>query len=523
MTIPESPPTPGRRSVVAGAVWAVPTITVLAAAPAFAVSGSVTSVSGADGTYRTKSATLLLSLSPAPDTALTTGDVAAVYGDPLTTTTGFVEVSRTGTGPTSSAVYRLSLATTSTPAPDTIAVSGTILGYGRIPATTITLSRAGLPDATFASPSSLDANAGIAAIAVQPDGKILLGGTFTSYGGTSVGKIVRLNANGTLDSDFLAKVGTAAGTTSASSTITVLALQSDGKILVGGSFTAFSGVPARGLVRLSSDGSVDTSFADGYATVFASGAVTINALGLQSDGRIIAGGTFLRSGTPTLRNVLRLEPSGALEPSFTMNGASVGDTVRAIAVAADDSVVLGGRFAAHILRLLSTGKIDTAFSANRGGKGFNPASSTLTQVTALAVQADGAIVVGGTFVGYNATATGVNGIARLSSDGRLDAAFTQKVGSAFSSSARINALAVQSDGAIVVGGSFSAFNGTSGLNRLLRLRSTGSLDDGFRVSLGTGFDAEVLAVSASTSTALVGGIFTTLDGVAARGVTRIRV
>ena len=124
------------------------------------------------------------------------------------------------------------------------------------------------------------------ALAVQADGKILVGGDFTTLGGGGTGtttrnRIGRLNPDGTLDTSF---------DPGANSTVLALAVQADGKILVGGFFTTLGGggtgtTTRNNIGRLNPDGTLDTSFDPG-----ANG--NVNALAVQADGKILVGGQF---------------------------------------------------------------------------------------------------------------------------------------------------------------------------------------------------------------------------------------
>ncbi|MEY3470703.1 MAG: hypothetical protein RLZZ223_53, partial [Candidatus Parcubacteria bacterium] len=117
-------------------------------------------------------------------------------------------------------------------------------------------------------------------LALQSDGKILVGGDFTSYQGVGANYIIRLNSDGSRDTSF--NLGTGFNDSIAS-----LALQSDGKILVGGWFSNYNGDTVNRIVRLNSNGSIDSSFNIG--TGFNG---SVYSLALQSDGKILVGGYF---------------------------------------------------------------------------------------------------------------------------------------------------------------------------------------------------------------------------------------
>ena len=227
------------------------------------------------------------------------------------------------------------------------------------------------------------------ALAVQADGKILVGGDFSKLGGGGTGtttrnRIGRLNADGSIDASL---------NPNPNSYVYAFALQPDGKILVGGAFST----PRLFAFRLNGDGSLDASFdpgADGE----------IYAVAVQADGKILVGGYFSKLG-----------------------GGGVGTTTRK-----------------HVGRLNANGSLDT---------GFNPGASG--PVLTLAVQADGKILVGGSFatLGGGGSGTSRSDIGRLNADGSVDASFNPGANS------NLNALAVQPDGKILVGGAFTMLGG----------------------------------------------------------------
>jgi uncharacterized delta-60 repeat protein len=179
------------------------------------------------------------------------------------------------------------------------------------------------------------ANGNITAIVVQPDGKIMVAGNFTMLGGGATGTtprnyIGRLNADGTLDSSF---------DPGANGTINVLALQPDGKILVGGLFTTLggggTGTTARyNIGRLTASGSLDISFDPGASDEVA-------ALAVQADGKILVGGRFTELGSATRNHIGRLNANGTVDTSFDP-GAN--NAVGSLALQTDGKIVAGGLF-----------------------------------------------------------------------------------------------------------------------------------------------------------------------------------
>jgi uncharacterized delta-60 repeat protein len=235
-------------------------------------------------------------------------------------------------------------------------------------------------------------NSGVSSIAVQSDGKVLIGGAFTAYNGTSRGRVARLNSDGSLDTGFLA---TGAGS---DSSVYSVAVQSDGKVLIGGAFTAYNGTSRGRVARLNSDGSLDTSF-------LATGAGAngnVYSIALQSDGKVLIGGDFSTYNGTSRGYVARLNSDGSLDTSFLATGAGADISVNAVAMQSDGKILIGGWFTTYngasrgsVARLNSDGSLDTGFLAT--GAGAN------NYVNSIAVQSDGKVLIGGGFITYNGT------------------------------------------------------------------------------------------------------------------------
>ncbi len=307
----------------------------------------------------------------------------------------------------------------------------------------------GKVDATFVPPEFDNA---IRALAVQSDGKVVVGGDFVRVNGVLRNRLVRLNSDGSLDPTF--NPGTAAN-----STVLALVIQPDGRVLVGGSFTAFAGSLRDFLVRLNADGSIDTGFLTrGMSS-------TVNVLALQGDGKIAIGGTF----TTGYKDI---------NGNFTTRS--------------------------RLARINADGTLDTA---------YNPAPNGT--VNALALQTDGKLVVGGLFT--SAAATTVGNIVRLNSDGSADMAFTTATGTGFNST--VSALTLLVNGQILAGGSFTSHNGVT-VNRFARLTSNGARDAGF---LTLGFTSTVNAIGVLPSQRMiVGGLFSSFLNPSNAATTRLR-
>ncbi|MEQ1932815.1 MAG: choice-of-anchor D domain-containing protein [Fimbriimonadaceae bacterium] len=364
-------------------------------------------------------------------------------------------------------------------------------------------------DANIAGGFSVDSTT------VQPDGKIIIAGDFTSVLGVPRSCIARLNADGSLDMGFDPKAG---------GPIHCVAVQSDGKILIGGGFTtlqpngAASTTTRQYIARLHSDGSLDTSF-----DPKASG--TVWCLAVQEDGRILLGGGFFTlqpNGAASATSrwfVARLNFDGSLDTGFDPHANSQVDS---IVVQADGKILLGGNFTTlqpngaasattrnRIARLNFNGSLDPGFDPNANDS-----------VLSLALQADGKILLGGRFTTLQpngaASATTRKYIARVNSDGSLDTGFDPKAG------LYVESVAVQTDGKILLGGSFFTLqpNGAPSATArqyVARVNADGTLDSAFDPKANGGHVGSV-ALQADGKV-LLGGGFDRLQPNGAAGTT----
>jgi uncharacterized delta-60 repeat protein len=178
----------------------------------------------------------------------------------------------------------------------------------------IRLSSGGTVDSTFQIGSGF--NSTVRGITIQKNGKILVGGDFTSYSGVTRNKMVRLNSDGSIDGNFLMGTGISGGL----NYVYNFYEQTDGKILVAGSFTSYNGVSRNKLVRLTSGGTVDNTFQIG--TGFNTGATHINCV--QSNGKILIGGSFTSYSGVTKNRIVRLDFTGATDNSFGVTSGTTG-------------------------------------------------------------------------------------------------------------------------------------------------------------------------------------------------------
>lgn len=344
------------------------------------------------------------------------------------------------------------------------------------------------------------ANGTVKTIAVQPDGKALIGGNFSAYQYISRNRIARLLKNGRLDTGFAPSQG-------ANGPVNAIAIQADGKILIGGSFTSFDNKPGSYLVRLNPNGQYDNTFhaLDKWDTN-----AEVNDILVQPDGKIIVGGYFKKVDGLPYKSLVRLNADGTVDSSFQpifpysiVHKLGLLPSGQVLA-AGNIFYIQNGNYYTEMLRVNTDGSIDTTFD--------KPYDS---EIFTFAVQPDGKIITGSgredvqfSYVGY---------IRRYYADGPTDSTFAQGATNYADHLMSIRTLSVLPNGEILAGGCFSKFNDASA-NNVVLLNANGTVDVQF-----TG-DANAPVYASKTLTgdkALLGGAFNRYNGMARNGITRI--
>lgn len=357
-------------------------------------------------------------------------------------------------------------------------------------------------------------NSGVYSANFGSDGKIIAGGSFTTYNNTSINKIARLDTSGILDSTFRTGTGFS---NAGGATVYSMALHADGRIVAVGNFSTYDGKARNNIARIFADGKIDLSL-----NMFTGFNATVRAIAWQKDGKIIAVGDFKFFNGVERSGIARLNTDGTLDTNFNI-GSGINYNqfyagVYSVAIQRDGKILVGGDFfgyngknVGNLIRLLSNGTLDTTFNAGNGaGAGI---------IRSIVLQQDGKIIIGGSFISYNGTFT--NKIARINTDGTRDITFN--TGSGFKSGFDnvVMALAIQDDGKILVGGGFSSYKDTFFNNRIVRLNTNGSLDAGFNYK--TGFNAGINAIAIQDDgKILVGGSFTNFNSVSRLRIARIK-
>jgi uncharacterized delta-60 repeat protein len=305
--------------------------------------------------------------------------------------------------------------------------------------------------------------------AIQSDGKIIIGGFFNSYDGQSVNNLARLNADGTLDQSFSTGLGP-------DDAVFCIAIQSDGKIIIGGEFSTYNGVASNNIARLNSDGTLDQNFNSGaYPT---GPGDEVHAITIQNDGKLLIGGLFSNYDNTPSKGIARVDADGTLDPSFDPgNGIEHSNYARIfeIKVQNDGKILIGGEFDSYngnnrrgIARLNSDGSLDQTFDP--GGGVY--ASSTNYFVRGIELRQDGKILIAGSFIYYNGELA--SNITLLDTDGT-----SADLNNDIKTFGKVYSLATQDDYKVIIGGAMSSVNGNSAPSFVARLNEDLTLDESF--------------------------------------------
>ncbi len=351
------------------------------------------------------------------------------------------------------------------------------------------------------------------AIAIQPDGKILIGGLFSDVEGRTRDNFARLNADGRLDRSTNLNQGSGPG-----GTVTSICLQPDDKILIAGAFGTVNGQVRRRIARFNPDGRLEGigTFDPGTGANAA-----INCMIVQPDGKILIAGTFTLFNDQLRNRVARLNPNGSLESLGSFDpGVGVDGPVFGLALQPDGKIIIAGAFKFvngqprnGVARLNPDGSLE-------GSDTFNPGrgiTGGMTTVYCVTVQADGKILLGGDFTHVNNQAR--SNFARLNSDGSVENIVTFNPGNGPNS--RVLSIVEQADKKLLLGGHFTTVNGQS-RRRIARVYSNGSLEgtDGFDAGSGPNNLVNGIAIQ-DDGKIVIGGRFTSVNGYPSTLIARL--
>lgn len=345
-------------------------------------------------------------------------------------------------------------------------------------------------------------NGGIFAMVLQSDGKIVVGGNFTSFNGISgINRLARLNIDGSLDTEFASNIGYGFN-----NTVRTIALQQDGGLLVGGDFTEVNTYSHNHMTRLDSTGTVDWYLCQNMGIGFGN---NVNTIVLQPDGKILVGGKFESYHVTTRYCFIRLNPDLTVDPLLIAGiGYQNSDFpslayVDNICLFDDGKIAVSGNFNKKKWTSTVTWNCYQNFDIITPNDYFLGADFN-SPIKKMFLKSNGDLLVGGGFSNVDGISTlplgriinnypdysyspinidvasyganffieqlnnkiivGGNSFYRLTSNHQIDNTFN--VGTGFNN--EINAMALQQDGKILVAGGFSSYNGTT-VNGLVRL------------------------------------------------------
>ena len=286
-------------------------------------------------------------------------------------------------------------------------------------------------------------------------------GSFTGYNSTSYGRIVKLLPNGDVDTSF----NTGTGFNSNLYGFQSIHKQNDGKILATGDFTSFSGTARNRIARLNTDGSLDTSLVVGTGfNSFTSG------IDVDSQGRIIVCGSYDSYSGVTSQRIIRLTSGGTINYSTSTNGFN--NVTNSVVINSDDSIYVGGYFSTYsgitsnrIIKLTSGFTVDSSFNV---GAGLN--SNTSNQPVGLVSDVNDGVYAYGYFTTYSGISA--NRLVRLLSTGQINEEWF--IGTGFNNTHIFNVEKVLGD-KLLVRGEFTQFNGLSVPNGFIVLNADGSI------------------------------------------------
>jgi uncharacterized delta-60 repeat protein len=378
---------------------------------------------------------------------------------------------------------------------------------------------------SFNHASTTGAEDAVFAIAIQKDKKVLIAGDFVQYNGVNRDKIARLNADGTLDNSF--NIGNVQGDAADSNAyIHKLLIQQNGKILVGGNFSYINGHPHTLLARLNSNGSLDESFKAQITRLYDYNYSRISAIVQQPDGKILVGVSrqYLFESWDYEPILYRLNVDGSIDPSFMVYDAfqSYND-ITCIAVQADGKILVGGTLPVssgeltynNIVRLNKNGTVDNTFS-----KSGMASLGTDEEVKDIHIMPNGKIILAGHFRYYNGSV--VTPVIRLDAKGLLDKTFRAPASLFKSKAFELTPIAADSSNVYI---GFCSLTGTTLWTRhtvLYKLKANGALDSTYNTGDGANSIIYAMALDANNQL-LIGGSFTSFNGVGKNHIARLTV
>ncbi|MCR5860863.1 T9SS type A sorting domain-containing protein [Flavobacterium sp. J372] len=378
-----------------------------------------------------------------------------------------------------------------------ILITGTFSSVNGIPQKNFTrLNTNGSVDTTFNMGTGF--NQATSSAVAQPDGKIIVVGHFTSYNTTYINKIIRLNPDGSVDPTLTYGSGSSFYYQGAAFDVKLLP---SGKILVIGTEDLYvhNNLMRRGIVRLNSNGSYDTTFSvQSFTPAIQEG---FTEFAVQPDGKILV----YKEGYPEAdsQNYYRLNSDGSKDTSFTSTMVYLYGHVNRLIVQPDGKIIIGGPYRNPITgitrnvmhRVNSDGSLDISFMPNHGAN---------NKVFRSFVQQDGKILLIGSFTTYQDQYA--PGMARVDINGNLDTSFA--IDPSIKIVDNVDAYPVikqQADGKILIAGTGYTVNGV--VKNIIRLHANGTIDQSFDCMPGNILDFEILSDGKIIASGIAGSFY----------------
>ena len=353
--------------------------------------------------------------------------------------------------------------------------------------------------------SGVGADQRISESKLQNDGSIIICGSFVNYNGMPVKYLARLDGNGNLDTTL--NIGTGPN-----SYLYSTLSQKDGKLIITGNFSSFNNTQIFSIARLNSDGSLDNTFNPKLGPDKA-----INCMSLQSNGKIIVSGSLKKYNNKDARDIARINTDGRLDTTFK-SGQGVGGFITPggqpyiskSEILGNGKIIIAGIF--YIYDTISRPSIARLNTNGSLDLTFEPKLPSGSQVNDFAIQSDGKIVISGSF-----TKNGGNQfdyLRRLNENGSIDTSFKPQIGV----DDRPEVVAIQKDGKIVVG--YSKFFNNAFPRSIIRLNADGSLDSSFNVGAGPDSFISNLLIQEDEKI-IVSGSFTKFNNLSRGRITRL--
>lgn len=355
----------------------------------------------------------------------------------------------------------------------------------------------------------------VTVVKAQPNGKILVGGNFSTYNSQSANQIIRLNNDGSWDKTFQ--------TTIQGSSVGHIEVLSSNRILITGSFNQVNGTVANGIALLDSSGQLAQNFNSGTGFHdLNSSSFTIKGTTIQPDQKIIVTGMFTSYNGTNCNGAIRLMPDGSLDPTFNTSG--VDGYIYKTLVQPDGKLIIAGYFANcqgnpafNICRLTANGDFDPSFQAGNS-------ITTSSFIFDIEFQSSGKILACGNFQNFNGQSFG--GLMRLNSDGSIDNTF---IGGATTFPYYRNCLKVLPDDSFYLSGNFLSYtNQLQSPRFLVKANPDGVYDSNFPIGNAFNVDSQtptgygVVSLDVlSDGTLICGGQFDEFGGVLVKDLVRI--